>query len=257
MSALAAFQDDFVRAIGSPPALGDLPNAMASLAAQPGFAVYRNTGLATRIDALEAGYPAVVTLVGREWFRAAASTFADTTPAASPMMVEYGDEFPSYLRTFGPARYLPFLAPVALIDLQHGKTQRAGSVPALTGDALLSLAQGGPAEIGSARLTLRPSTRFARFDTNAPTVWLDARGMEVVDGIAFGAGREAILLTRRDGAVLAERLTEGAFALLEAIRAGATIAAACELGWKSEPDMDALGVLNRLVELGTFAERPA
>lgn len=256
MSALAAFQDDFVRAIGSSSAPGDWPDAMASLATQPGFAVYRNTGLAARIDALEAGYPAVVALVGREWFRAAASTFADTTPAASPMMAEYGEGFPDFLRTFGPARDLPFLAPVALIDLHHGKTQRARSVPALTGDAFLSLAQGGAEAIGSARLTLRPSTRFARFDTNAPTVWLDARGLEVADGIAFGTDPEAILLTRRDGAVLAERLREGAFPLLEAIRAGATIAAACESAWTIEPDIDALGVLNRLVEVGIFAERP-
>ena len=45
-----------------------------------GIAVYRNTSIKGRIDALEANYPTVSRLVGTEWFRAAAREFVEAEP---------------------------------------------------------------------------------------------------------------------------------------------------------------------------------
>ena len=77
-STLDAFQRDFAAAL-----LGEATSeAGRALAAQPGFAVYRNTVLRGCIDALAANFPTVATLVGREWFDEAAGRFARQQPAA-------------------------------------------------------------------------------------------------------------------------------------------------------------------------------
>jgi hypothetical protein len=63
-STLADFQRDFAAAL-----LGEATSVTAqALAAQPGFAVYRNTVLRGCIDALAANHPTVLALVGADWF---------------------------------------------------------------------------------------------------------------------------------------------------------------------------------------------
>ena len=77
-STLDDFQREFAAAL-----LGEATSAAGqALAAQPGFAVYRNTVLRGCVDALAANYPTVATLVGGEWFEAAAGRFARAEPAA-------------------------------------------------------------------------------------------------------------------------------------------------------------------------------
>ena len=68
---LAQFQDAFAEALFAPQDIAD--PVMRQLAAQPAFAVYRNTVMKGCIDALEANFPVVARLVGSEWFRAAAA----------------------------------------------------------------------------------------------------------------------------------------------------------------------------------------
>lgn len=72
---LADFQDRFAQALFG--AEEDADPEVASLARQPGFAVYRNTVIKGRIDALQANYPSVTRLVGEAWFRAAAAIYAN------------------------------------------------------------------------------------------------------------------------------------------------------------------------------------
>jgi hypothetical protein len=84
---LTAFQEAFAQALLIGPT-GD--STLAALTTQPGFAVYRNTVMKGCIDALAANYPAVLRLVGSEWFRAAAALFVQAHPPQRPMLVDYG-----------------------------------------------------------------------------------------------------------------------------------------------------------------------
>ena len=60
-TALTRFQDGFAQALLAPdPAeIAGLSAAIAALARQPGFAVYRNTVMKGCVDALQANYPAI------------------------------------------------------------------------------------------------------------------------------------------------------------------------------------------------------
>ena len=82
---LAAFQRDFVQALFGADGLG--------AATHPGFAVYRNTVRGGCIDALEANYPVVAALVGRDWFRAAAAEYAQQRLPTDVRLMMYGEDF--------------------------------------------------------------------------------------------------------------------------------------------------------------------
>jgi len=93
--ALARFQDDFAHALLAPAGrlVTTIPPEMAALAAQPAFAVYRNTVMKGCIDALQANYPAVTRLVGEEWLRAAAAIHVREALPADPTLLRYGTDF--------------------------------------------------------------------------------------------------------------------------------------------------------------------
>ncbi|OYX91883.1 MAG: DUF2063 domain-containing protein, partial [Caulobacter sp. 35-67-4] len=89
MSDLLEFQDAFVEALaGGPTVLS--PWLAAADAGEPGLSVYRNTIARGCVDALAANFPTVATLVGEDWFRAAAALFAREAPPTHAALLDYG-----------------------------------------------------------------------------------------------------------------------------------------------------------------------
>ena len=80
------------------------------------IAVYRNTSIKGRIDALEANYPTVLQMVGAEWFRAAAREFVEVQPGDDPVLIGFGVGFADWLAAFEPTSEMPYLAPAARLD---------------------------------------------------------------------------------------------------------------------------------------------
>ena len=136
-SELADFQDGFVRALLAPHE--EVPDNLRALVEQPGFAVYRNTVLKGCIDALQANYPAVLRLVGEEWFRAAAALHVRAQPPGDARLLLYGMDFPDFLRDFEPAADLPYLSGVALLDRFWTEAHVAAEAVALAPAALAGL----------------------------------------------------------------------------------------------------------------------
>ena len=112
-----SFQDAFAQALFAPGAVTN--PAVRQLAAQPAFAVYRNTVMKACIDALEANFPAVARLVGSEWFRAAAALHVAASPPRDGRLLNYGEGFADFLQGFEPATELPvvFVVEAHEIDL--------------------------------------------------------------------------------------------------------------------------------------------
>ena len=91
VTALGRFQDAFAQALLAPDTVP--AGEIATLTAQPAFAVYRNTVMKGCIDALQANYPAVTRLVGEEWFRAAAAVYVRESLPADATLLRYGANF--------------------------------------------------------------------------------------------------------------------------------------------------------------------
>lgn len=235
-ASLGQFQDGFARALLDP-----------ERSAPPAFAVYRNTVLKGCIDALQANYPAVARLVGEEWFRAAAAVYVRGHLPQSPMLVEYGAEFPEFLARFEPAAELPYLPAVARLDRFWTESHVACDGEPMPAGTLAAL---DPERLGALRLRPHAAARWAWFTLPAPTIWSRNRNEAAIAAnqpdIAWRA--EGMLIVRPGDAVRWIGLDEAGCAFMDACAAGATLLEAAA----RVPAGNVAGLLASLLESGAF-----
>src|SRR5688572_24273478 len=80
------------------------------------YGIYRNNVTASLVDALAKVFPATERITGTEFFRALARAHVRACPPKSPLLFEYGRDFPDFVEQFEPARSMPWLADVARIE---------------------------------------------------------------------------------------------------------------------------------------------
>ncbi len=102
----------------------------------PRLAVYRNNVVASLIDALATTFPVVHQLVGTDFFRAMAAVFVRQAPPSSPVLARYGDGFAAFVRHFGPAAGLPYLADVACLEFARVRAYHAADATPVTTEAI-------------------------------------------------------------------------------------------------------------------------
>ncbi len=245
---LAQFQDGFVRLLLDPDAPPD-PD-LAALAAQPAFAVYRNTVMKGCIDALQANFPAVARLTGEEWFRAAAAIYVRETPPAQPTLLHYGNNFADFLARFPPAAELPYLPGVARLDGYWTEAHTAADAAPLDPAVVAALS---PEKLASILLHPHPAARWGWFaECPIYTIWSRNRAGDSPDG-AFDWCAEGALLSRPREAVRWRALGRAGCAFLDACAAGATAAQATAAALRSEHDADLAGIMQALLEAGALA----
>lgn len=246
-SPLARFQDAFAHALFA--AREPVAPCVAALVAQPAFAVYRNTVMKGCIDALQANFPAVVRLVGEDWFRAAAAEFVAHEPPAEPSLLAYGDGFPDFLQGFPPAADLPYLAGVARLDRLWTQAHAAADAPALERSALSGI---DPETLARAVLHPHPAARWAWFaDAPIHAIWSRNREATAVAGEIAWSG-DGALLTRPRDVVLWRALEEPGCRLLDACAQGCTVAQAADACLDLDPDADLARLLGELLDAGAF-----
>lgn len=246
--ALARFQDAFARALLSPAAA---PAAdIAALAAQPAFAVYRNTVMKGCVDALQANYPAVTRLVGEEWLRAAAAVYVRGTLPTEPTLLHYGAGFADFLARFEPAAELPYLPAVARLDRLWTEAHAAADADTLDPGAITRLA---PGTLGGTVLQPHPAARWAWFaDAPIYTIWSRNRSAHAPDGNMAWVPEGALLTRPRDG-VEWRALDAAGCAFLDACAAGRPLAAAAQAALAAQPDADLAQLMAGLLEAGAFS----
>jgi hypothetical protein len=251
LPALASFQDDFARALFDPEALDECAPAVAALARQPAFAVYRNTVLKGGIDALQANYPCVARIVGDDWFRSVAALYVRAHPPRRPTLVDYGEHFTRFLESFEPARELPYLAGVARLDRFWIEAHVARDETPVDPRALAALP---PRRLLGERLRPVASARWAWFDEHPVfTIWQRNRAPGRFDDSEFDWRAEGALLVRVEGVVRWLALDAAMLAFVAACADGGTVAGAVAAALDVAPQADPRSVLCPLLEIGAFA----
>src|SRR5262252_10465795 len=80
------------------------------------YNVYRNNVTVSLIDALAAAFPATLRVTGVDFFRAVARFYVRSTPPSSPLLFEYGRDFPDFIERYEYAQSVPWLSDVARIE---------------------------------------------------------------------------------------------------------------------------------------------
>jgi len=251
------FMAAFAAALFAP---DDEPDAcLAALTTQPAFAVYRNTVMKGCIDTLEANFPSVTSLVGRDWFRAAAALHVEAHPPTDGRLLRYGDDFVGFLKNFEPARELPYLADVAWLDRQWTEIHVASDAQAANGADLAALA---PEHLGATVLTPHPAARWKWFgDLPIYSIWwrncspLAASSKDDEGDIEWHG--EGALLTRVADAVVSCPASEATCAFLDACARGEPLGEAAAAAMGIQPDADLANMLSTLLRAGALTLTPA
>lgn len=247
----AEFQSAFARALFARPGGG---GPLERPTAQPGFAVYRNTVMKGCVDALEANFPTVARLVGREWFRAAAAIHAAAEPPRDPRLLFYGEAFAAFLEGFEPARELPYLPGVARLDRCWIEAHAAAGA----GADLAWLARLPPEALGAVRVAPHPAARWHWCpDQPVFTIWRRNRaGADEGGEIAWHG--EGALLTRPAGSVAWREAGAADCAFLDACVGGSPLAQAAAAALQVQAETDLAQLLAGLLRAGALvASQPA
>ncbi|MGQ0590807.1 MAG: HvfC/BufC family peptide modification chaperone [Sphingosinicella sp.] len=245
MPELADFQLAFAAAL-------DRDTRRGALERQPGFAVYRNTIASGLIEVLAGTYPVVAELLGPEGFAAIADEFAITSPPQSPVLLDYGAGFATFLEGQPWTSELPYLAGVAELEWLRSESHLAADATPLTNhdltcfglDALLSL-----------RLPLHPAACFAWLKTPAMTIWL-AHQNGGFDTLAPEWRAEGALFTRPGDAVRAALIDAPTHRLLAGLRLGESVGQAAAALAALYPEVALDDLLFTLIDSGAFMKPP-
>lgn len=212
-----------------------------------GLAVYRNTVAKARADALAGLFPTVQRLVGEDWFRDAALIFAAEHPPTSPVLDDYGQAFPAWLAGFEPAQSLPYLPPVARMDLAWSRAHRAADASVLTAEGLAGR------DLFGSRATLHPSVQLFWFDWTAPSVWLANRPDVAPDQfVDWTDSPEGLVVYRPDMSVLHRRLSRVEWLFLDGCRRDLPLGRVALEVQGQAPDTDIARLFSGLLSAGLF-----
>ncbi len=184
------------------------------------FDVYRNNVVVSLKEALAQGFPVVEKLVGAEFFAAMAGVFVRAHPPASPVMSEYGAEFPGFLEGFPPVAGLPYLADVARLELTVRAAGHAADSRPIRPEALQHPA------LAEARLGLAPALRVVTSPYPIHAIW---RANMQADAPPVRGGAQNVLVTRPDWDVRLDSISDDDAGFLHLLSVGQTLGAALEI----------------------------
>jgi uncharacterized protein (UPF0276 family) len=241
------WQRDFAEALQDPalPA----PALFAPCDAPARFAVYRNNSIVGAISALREQFPSVALLVGDEAFADLARAHADKHPPRSPVLGEYGADFPDFVAEFldqcDARAQTPYLPDVARFDWAKIKALRAEEAAPCPSSRLAQL---DPAKLVTTRVTLHSSLSLVVSDW--PILAISrAHGSSVEDWRG-----ETVVVLRPQAELVCSALPPAAAAFLCACGEGETLGEAALAAAAQDGNFDFGRTLVELTEIGAFVD---
>ena len=220
------------------------------------FNVYRNNVVTGQVATLCDAYPATARLVGDAFFRAMARDYVLAHVPTTPMMFDYGADFPAFIDVFPEAQELPYLGDVARIERAWVEAYHAPEALPLSGLGLRDvLAASDP---GSLTLQLHPSMRVLQSPFPALSIWEMNTGSSREESIGLDDGPEEMLVVRPEADVHVHRLTKGSAAFLMTVAKGFSLVNATEQAIARNASFDLVAHLAALVDARlVIGSRPA
>ena len=214
--------------------------------------IYRNTVFSNYRSALEAVYPAILSLVGADYFRQAAHRYVERYRSVSGDLHHYGENFPELLASLPGAEDLAYIPDVARLEWSIHAAFHAADHERLDLSRLQSIA---PEDYAKLRFVLNPAARLIKSDFPIRRIWQvnlsDYHGDQHVD---LSEGGESLLVMRRNFVMEVEALAAGDWVVLAAFSRQVGFAEALDAGVFIDPDLDVGSFLQRFVLNKTIAD---
>jgi len=228
------------------------PTAVAgpkSKAAVKRYNVHRNNVTVSLINALAAAFPATLRITGVDFFRAMARFYVRATPPSSPLLFEYGRDFPDFIERYEYAQSVPWLADVARIERAWLDAYHAADVQPLMP---LDLAAVPSKRLVNTVLKPHPATRVIRSRFSAVTIFTANRADGPASRLDEAVEPEDALLTRPALEVEVRQLPPGGAIFLSHLITGESLGAAASAAFSESPSFDLPANIRGLLEAGAF-----
>lgn len=212
------------------------------------YDVYRNNVTVSLIDALAAIYPAVQRITGMDFFRAMARIHIRSNPPTSPLLFEYGRDFPIFIEAYEHAHPLPWLADVARVERAWLDAYHAADATPLSPARLSAVS---PDRLADLVFTPHPATRIVRSQFSAVTIFAANRGTAPVERIDASTPEDA-LITRPGFEVVVRHLPPGAAVFAICLMSGRPLGEAAASTLDACPGFDLAANIAGLIEAGAF-----
>lgn len=211
------------------------------------YDVYRNNVVVSLTEALASAYPVIQTIVGNEFFDAMAGVHVRKHPPKSPLMIYYGEDFPSFLTKFPPTSHLGYLPDVARVELARRQAYHAADAAPCAPEKLANL-DGN--KLYDARIVLHPSIRIIRSRYPVFSIW---RYNSTNDKSPIGEAREITMISRPLGELIMQNPTVGTAMFIESLMT-APLGVAMDKAKGVQVDFDLAGNLTELLSAGLITD---
>jgi hypothetical protein len=206
------------------------------------FGVYRNNVVAGLINAVAARYPVVRKLLWDDAFNRAAHLYVTSEPPRSPVMLQYGDSFPQFLRNIAQCVASDYLADVAELEAARTRAYHAADATPLPRDVFAALA---PENLPDLRVRLHPSLVLLKSRFPVVSIWEANR--QDNDNTLSKWKPECALIARPYVTVEVRPLSMGSHTFIAALADGRTIGSAIAQGMANVPGFELAESFNALI----------
>lgn len=245
MPSLSETQRDFRSALlagGEAGAIGVV--AGDGIAPRARLAIYRHHVLSSLTAVLADTYPVVCRLVDERFFAYAADAFIRRHPPTGPCLFEYGEAFPEFLADFPPCRALPYLPDVARLEWALNVAYHAAPAPILDASVIAAVP---PADLPRLRLRFHPSVSLLASPYPVDHIWqANQPGADPNAIVDLDAGASHLMIYRRYGDAVWERLDPAPYAFRAALAGGEPLARAAGAAVAQEEHLDLSAELRTL-----------
>ncbi len=154
----------------------------------PRFAVYRNNVTSALINALRVRYPVTAKLMGAVAFSAGTREFTAAYRPQSPVLIDYGDNYPEFIAS---RANVPYLADVARLENLWWRAYHATDAESLAAECFAM----SPENIERARFIFHPSAAILNSRWAVGAIWQATRENADLSKIKIGRP-ETVLVWR-------------------------------------------------------------
>jgi hypothetical protein len=184
--------------------------------------IYRHSSEAIHIGALRITYPAVLALVGEDYFDQTARGYRRAHPSRSGNLQAFGARFGEYLEPLPDIRAFAYLPDVARLEWLRQESALAADAESTAPNTFTEeFANTGE----SLRIGLHPSVRLLASAHPILTIWRYATQPTSEQLVLDGEG-EHVVLWRQDGEVAMAAVDPASFACIASLACGDTLDAA-------------------------------
>jgi hypothetical protein len=208
------------------------------------FDVYRNNVVFSLMKASEDTFPHLRKLIGPQRFSALAADFVRTHPPTSKMMMQFGDQLPSFLEDFEPLRSIGYLADIARVELAMRQSYHAADSTPVANSAFEAV---DTDVLMASTLQLSPALRLVRSAWPIHAIWHLSEDPQAPKPVMRA---EDILVTRAAFDPQLHLLAPGAAAFIGALMKGVSFAGAIDEASKTNSEFDLTNTLGVLLANG-------